>query len=448
MTDTLATKLATPVPRYTSYPTAPHFHAGVDQATYEGWLAQLPGDARLSLYLHLPFCDRLCWFCGCHTKQVNRYNPVTQYLKALYVEIDRIGAAAGSRPVTALHWGGGSPSLLHGDDVEAVAARLRAAFNVTADAEFSVELDPSDMDASKFDGWAAAGMTRASIGVQDFDPRVQEAINRIQSFEHTRFVVDNVRQRGVDSVNIDMLYGLPFQTIAGATETASLVASLRPDRVALFGYAHVPWIKKHQTMIDETALPGAEERFAQARAAAAVLRDAGYVSIGFDHFALPHDSMALASAAGTLQRNFQGYTVDQHDALIGLGASAIGRLPQGYIQNVVATHDYQRRSLAGEGTVARGVAFTPDDVMRGHVIERVMCDFTLDFKDLRNRFGAAAEPVIASAIAFAIADNDGLVSLLPGIMTVTDAGRPFVRNVAAIFDAYLPQDTARYSRAI
>ncbi|MGV8954426.1 MAG: oxygen-independent coproporphyrinogen III oxidase [Cypionkella sp.] len=448
MTNALVATLTQAVPRYTSYPTAPHFHAGIDQRQYEGWLGELPAEARVSLYLHLPFCDRLCWFCGCHTKQINRYAPVTQYLSALSAEIAHIGALVGDRPVTAVHWGGGSPSMLSAPDIAAVTALLRRSFNVTDTAEFSVELDPNDMDATKFDAWAAAGLTRASIGVQDFDPRVQQAINREQSFAQTKTVVDAMRSRGVTSINIDMLYGLPHQTITGAADTARQVASLQPDRVALFGYAHVPWIKKHQSMIDTATLPDNQARFAQATVAADVLRANGYVNIGFDHFALPHDAMALAAEAGTLHRNFQGYTVDQHDALIGLGASAIGRLPQGFVQNVVATGDYQRRALACDGTIARGLALTPEDILRGHAIERLMCDFELDFAALRRQFGAAAEPVICQAVTFAMEDTLGLATLRPGALVMTKAGRPFVRNVAAQFDAYLADDTARYSKAV
>lgn len=441
-------RLLKPVPRYTSYPTAPHFHHGVGQAQYETWLAALSPDARVSLYLHLPFCDRLCWFCGCHTKQVNRYDPVATYLEALGREVGRIGGIVGNRPVTAVHWGGGSPSLMTPDDIVRMGTELREAFALVPEVEFSVELDPNDMDEARFDAWAAAGMTRASIGVQDFDPQVQAAINRIQTFEQTRGVVEAVRRRGVGSVNIDMLYGLPHQTTEGAVETARQVRSLRPDRVALFGYAHVPWMKKHQTMIDEQALPDATERERQSIAAAAVFTEAGYERVGFDHFALPSDAMAVAARSGQLGRNFQGYTADRHDALIGLGASAIGHLPQGYVQNVVATHEYQRRVLAGEGATDRGVEFTPDDRVRGFAIERLMCRFELDFDELRRRFGPLASPVIEDAIAVALKDKDGLVFLEPGRLAVTEGGRPFVRTVASGLDAYLQGDTARYSRPV
>ena len=448
MSEHLAMKFTKPVPRYTSYPTAPHFHAGVDQAQYETWLRELPADGEVSLYLHLPFCDRLCWFCGCHTRQTNRYSPITAYLEALGAEIASVGALVGSRPVTAVHWGGGSPSLLSAEDIRRTATHLRRHFALSDTVELSVELDPSDMTADKYDAWADAGMSRASIGVQDFDPKVQAAINRIQTYEQTRHVVESVRAVGVRSVNVDMLYGLPHQTVAGAADTARQVASMRPERVALFGYAHVPWMKKHQGMIDETALPGSLERYRQCQAATDVLLAEGYQKVGFDHFAVPDDKLAIASRAGTLRRNFQGYTVDGHDALIGLGASAIGRLPQGYVQNVVATHEYQRRANEGVTAIERGVALTADDRVRGYAIERLLCDFSLDFTDLRERFGEIAEPVVQDAVAVALEDGNGTTRLLPGRLEVTDIGRPFVRTVAAALDAYLDVGGARYSKAV
>lgn len=448
MSEELAIKLNKPVPRYTSYPTAPHFHAGIDQGQYETWLGELPDDARISLYLHLPFCDRLCWFCGCHTKQINRYSPITTYLDALAAEIERVGMLVGRRPVTAVHWGGGSPSLLNESDIARTNQLLRGAFAFAPELEFSVELDPNDMSDDKYAAWAAAGLTRASIGVQDFDPKVQAAINRIQTYEQTRHVVESVRAVGVRSLNIDMLYGLPHQTVAGAAETARQVASMRPERVALFGYAHVPWMKKHQSMIDEKALPDALERYRQSQAAAAELLALGYERVGFDHFALLHDSLAMACRSGRLHRNFQGYTTDEHDALIGLGASAIGRLPQGYVQNTVSTHEYQRLALEGRGVIARGVALTSDDCVRGYAIERLLCDFHLDFADLRHRFGAAAEPVVEDAVAVALNDEHGIARLLPGRLEVTDRGRAFARTVAAGLDAYLQVGAARYSQAV
>lgn len=445
----LVEKYSKPVPRYTSYPTAPHFHPGIGNNQYQAWLAAVPEGAHLSLYIHIPYCDRLCWFCGCHTKQVLRYEPIAKYLTSLRAEIEAVAARlAGKGRVTALHFGGGSPTMVAPDDLAALNRLLRSRFDFSDDAEISVEIDPSDMTPEKTQALAAIGMTRASLGVQDFDIKVQEAINRLQSFEQTRDVVEAVRAAGVRSVNLDVLYGLPHQTIDSVLRTVDQVLSLRPDRIALFGYAHVPWLKKHQTMIDESALPGVQSRFEQARAAAEAITAAGYRAIGIDHFALPGDSLARAAEAGTLQRNFQGYTADRHDALIGLGASAIGRLPQGYVQNIVATEDY-RRSVAQSGTAAvRGIALSDEDGLRGFVIERLMCDFAIDLAALRDRFGRAAEPVIAEALLMLASDADGLLSRVGERLQVTERGKPFVRAIAAGFDAYLLEGGARYSIAV
>lgn len=401
------------MPRYTSYPTAPQFHPGIDAGTYGRWLSELHDGQTLSLYLHIPYCDRLCWFCACHTKQTLRYEPITTYLAALKREIEAVGRRVSNGvKVRAVHFGGGSPTMLKPEDMLGLMAALRSAFTFADDAEIAVEMDPNDLDEARYDALAEIGLTRASLGVQDFDPAVQTAINRLQSFEQTRSVVDAVRERGVQSVNCDLLYGLPYQTIASLERTVSDIVSLRPDRIALFGYAHVPWMKKHQTMIPEEALPDIGERFRQTNHATELLLAAGYEAIGIDHFALPQDRLAVASREGRLRRNFQGYTDDAADALIGLGASSIGFLPQGYVQNMPATAGYQRMveeggsgeaglaagSNAGLATV-RGIELTCDDRMRAQVIEKIMCSFGFDFLPLRAEFGEAAEAVIAEARA-------------------------------------------------
>jgi oxygen-independent coproporphyrinogen-3 oxidase len=438
-----------PAPRYTSYPTAPHFHGGIDAATYARWLAALPAGSTASLYLHVPYCDRLCWFCACHTKHTLRYEPVARYAKALCTEIATVGAALRGRvDVTAVHFGGGSPTILDPTDMKRVDAALRAAFALRPDAEISIEIDPNEMGEDRFDALAAIGMTRASLGVQDFDPVVQKAINRDQSFETTRRAVEAVRRRGAASVNLDVLYGLPHQTGASLSDTIAQVLALAPDRIALFGYAHVPWFKKHQQMIDETVLPGPQARLDMAALAAEMISRAGYVAIGLDHFALASDPMAVALADGSLARNFQGYTVDAADALVGLGASSIGRLPQGYVQNVTATADYEKRVLSGGLAVTRGIEFAPQDRVRGWVIERLMCDFGFSRGELVRRFGAEAGAVIEEADGFAASDPDGVFVRQDDRYLVTAAGRPFVRSVAARFDAYLKTGTARHSAAV
>lgn len=449
MNRNLVEKYSAPVPRYTSYPTAPHFHDDVSAETYGQWLKELPPGTTGSLYIHIPYCDRLCWFCACHTKHTLQYQPVAHYLQALLREIDTVSELAGDRlTITGLHLGGGSPTLLQAGDIARLGQTLRQRFRFLPDAEISVEMDPNDMSEDRFDALAAIGMTRASLGVQDFDPRVQKAINREQTFDQTRMVVDAVRARGVDSVNLDMLYGLPFQTLETIAETAKQLVSLRPDRIALFGYAHVPWMKKHQTMIDEARLPDMFQRFEQAARAAEIILAQGFEPVGLDHFALPQDRLAVAARAGTVRRNFQGYTVEPADALIGLGASSIGLLPQGYVQNMPATAEYERRVLGGALAAVRGFALQPMDRVRSWTIERLMCDFSLSKSALLARFGALAHPVIADAEHLAATDRDGLFVRVGDRFVVTPRGRIFVRSLAARFDAYLGQGAARHSLAV
>jgi oxygen-independent coproporphyrinogen-3 oxidase len=449
MHDALVERLSAPVPRYTSYPTAPHFNESIDADVYARWLGALDAKNRLSLYVHVPYCDRLCWFCACHTKQTLRYEPVAAYLKGLSAEIAAIGGRVSRDvPVTALHFGGGSPTLLRPDDMVALKACLAENFAFSAGAEISVEMDPNDLDDARHDALAEIGMTRASLGIQDFDPTVQKAINRIQTFEQTRGVVEAARARGVRSVNCDILYGLPHQTVETLAQTVLAVISLAPDRIALFGYAHVPWMKKHQTMIDEAALPGVVARFDQMQMAAEMLVGAGYEAIGIDHFALPTDRLAIAARNGTLRRNFQGYTDDAADALIGLGASSIGQLPQGYIQNMPATGDYLRR--VGEGGLAavRGYSFTAEDRGRAWVIERVMCDFGFSFVDITARYPELAGTIRSEALQFVASDKDGLTRIEGGRFMLTATGRPFARTVAAVFDAHLASGRGRHSVAV
>lgn len=438
-----------PAPRYTSYPTAPHFHAGIDGEVYARWLRQLTPGQTLSLYIHIPWCDRLCWFCGCNTKQTLKYEPLKTYLAALENEMETISGLIdpGCR-VTALHLGGGSPTMLHPDDMISLNQMLRSRFDFDPDAEISVEMDPNDLTAEKYDALAEIGMTRASIGVQDFDERVQKAINREQTFEQTREVVEQVRARGVRSVNCDVLYGLPHQTRHSVDRTIKQVLSLKPDRIALFGYAHVPWMKTHQKMIDEQALPDLTERFAQMNRAASSLTSAGYTAIGIDHFALPADSLAIAAASGTMRRNFQGYTSDTADALIGLGASSIGQLPQGYVQNQPSTGEYQRQVNLGNLPVVRGFELSTEDRIRARIIELLMCDFAFSFATIRHEFGGAAESILDEAEYLAGSDTDGMVGLSGGLFQITPKGRPFVRSVASAFDGYFGTGVARHSLAV
>ncbi len=449
MENSLLAKYSGAVPRYTSYPTAPHFHEDIDCGKYAQWLQAITGKERISLYIHIPYCDRLCWFCACHTKHTLKYEPIAIYLESLKKEIEAVGALVSrDAAVTAVHFGGGSPTMVRPDDLIDLMAALRSAFRFADDVEISVEMDPNDLDEPRYDALAAIGMTRASLGVQDFHPEVQKAINRIQTFEQTKSVVEAVRARGVHSVNCDILYGLPYQTETTVAETVKDILSLAPDRIALFGYAHVPWMKKHQTMIKEEVLPGLEERFAQMSLAASMLVAAGYEPVGIDHFALPSDRMAIAAREGRLRRNFQGYTDDAAEALIGLGASSIGQLPQGYVQNMPATGEYQRMADAGGLTAVRGIAVSDDDRLRRRVIEEIMCRFTVSFPELQSEFGNAVDDIVAEARAFAQSNQDRICLIEDDHFVITEAGRPFARTIAAVFDSYLSNGKGRHSIAV
>lgn len=441
----LAARHAAPTPRYTSYPTAPHFNESVGPDRAADWIRDLPDAAALSLYVHIPFCRALCWYCGCSTMVANGHGPVRGYLGALDREMVQVAdLLGGPRRVTHLHWGGGSPNTLTPDEIVALAARMRALFTLDPEAEFAVEIDPRYMDAARAHALAAAGVNRVSIGVQDFDPEVQAAINRRQPFEMTRRVVAELREAGLEAINVDLVYGLPHQTPERLARTLDQALSLEPERVAVFGYAHLPAKIGRQRLIDEAVLPDAAARLELAGMIAERLLRAGHVRIGLDHFARPSDPLARAS----VKRNFQGYTVDAAEALIGLGASAISRLPQGYAQNAVSVADYEKRVARGGLATARGRALTDDDRMRAHVIERLMCDLRFSEADLDARFGPAARPLIEQARRLGDEDADGLIAPTPDGFRVTERGRPFVRSVCARFDAYLDTSAARHAQGV
>lgn len=447
----IARLTARPVPRYTSYPTAPHFHAGIRAGEYGQWLENLPESADLSLYMHIPFCDSLCWFCGCHTRITRRYEPVELYLGGL---IREIGMVAGSVPnratVSHVHWGGGSPTMLSAEDIRRLGTATREAFTLNPNCEFAVEIDPRGLDQARIDALAETGLTRVSLGVQDFDAQVQWAINREQSFEETQHVAEAFRAHGVRSLNIDAIYGLPYQTEARLLATLEKVVLLDPDRIALFGYAHVPWMKKHQEMIPPESLPGIEERFVQAESAACFLAQNGYIRVGIDHFAKPSDALAIATRLGRLRRNFQGYTVDPADALIGFGASAISSLPQGYVQNEPTTGRYLALVAEGKLPTARGVALTAEDRLRRAVIEALMCRMELDERvlALSGALEALKAEIRAEMDDFPDEMRRGWVKRTRDGLIVTEAGRPFLRLIAARFDAYLAGTAGRHSVAV
>lgn len=448
---TLIARYDTRVPRYTSYPTAPHFSAAVDAPIYRTWLGEIAEASPVSLYLHVPFCERLCHYCGCHTTAINHLEPVLAYTETLLAEIALLGAALGkNRPVVHhVAWGGGTPTIMPPERMRAVMDALRNWLPFSPDAEISVEIDPCTAREDVLDGLAAMGCTRASIGVQDLNPVVQQAVNRLQSREITLGCVEGLRARGITRINIDLMYGLPYQTHDSIRETVALCGEFAPDRVAVFGYAHVPWMAKQQILLPEEALPGAEERWAQMQATEDALLARGYLPIGLDHYARPDDPLAHAAASGHLHRNFQGYTTDTAPVLLGLGASSIGSLPQGYAQNASAVPLWRDAVRAGHLPIARGIALSEQDRLRRDIIETLMCWGHVDLPAIAARHGADPAPLARDATdRLAAMAADGLLDWDGQRITMHPQARPFVRNAAACFDTYLQPGQARHARAV
>lgn len=428
------------LPRYTSYPPANRFHGGIGPSAVNAELRALPPASTLSLYVHIPFCQKLCWYCGCHTSVPTQADPVDSYIDALEAEIGQVAAQLpAGLMVGHLHFGGGSPDILTPLQIDRLFAALRKHFAFGRYAEIATEADPRGLSPAVIEAFARNGLTRTSLGVQVLDPGVQQRINRIQPRESIETAIENLRRAGVEGINVDMMYGLPGQTLDHVVETATFAAMQDVDRVAVFGYAHVPWMKKHQKGIDTAELPGGEARFRQAEAAARTLEQAGYLPIGFDHFAAPGDSMATAERRGELRRNFQGYTDDDAVALIGFGASAISSLPGMIYQNVADTTRYREALSERRSPVVRGVALSESDMQVARTIERLMCDFTVELPQ-----ALLQDP--PERLTHAI--KGGLAELSGRTLSVTAQGRPYVRNVAACFDPDLAPQPGRHSLAI
>jgi oxygen-independent coproporphyrinogen-3 oxidase len=441
--------LSARVPRYTSYPTAPHFHAGIDSHTYGAWLKSVSPDQQLSLYIHIPFCSALCWFCGCHTTAVASYKPVSDYCDLLLREIALVAQALNTRRgVSHIHWGGGSPSKLHTRDILRIDNAIRTHFQVADDADAAVEIDPRGLEAGTVQAFRQAGVTRASIGLQDCDPKVQRAINRLQDDDETIQAISLIRDAGISSLNIDLVYGLPHQTIESWRKTVDFALQLNPDRLAVFGYAHVPHLKKHQALIDEASLPDVALRFQLAELAREIFCANGYVAVGLDHFAKPGDDLALAAAQGTMARNFQGYTTDSAPVLVGLGASAISALPQGYAQNVPTVPAYRALLQNDELPVGRGVELHARDCARRAIIERLMCDLRVDLGQVSARYGAETVDLSKALETLAPMAAKGIVHFGEGTLTIAPAWRSATRLVCAAFDDYLASDAIRHTTSI
>lgn len=429
-------------PRYTSYPTAPMFNAEVTSEIYGKWLGELSADATLSLYLHIPYCKSICLYCGCHTFATRKEAPVLDYAETLIKEIALVASRTKARKVKSIAWGGGTPNILSPSTFLKITNAIKSHFDLSEIDEHAVEMDPRLLNDEHIAAFVTAGVNRASLGVQDMNHHVQKAIGRVQDLSLVKRATKKLRAAGIDSINMDLIYGLPEQSLEDAINSAKIAASLKPSRLAVFGYAHVPWFKKRQRLINAAVLPQTSLRYDQAMGIKAALEALDYVAIGFDHFARSNDPLAVAALNKTVKRSFQGYSCETSDAIIGLGCSSISTLPQGYVQNNPEPGAWARAIEAGEFAVVRGVATNNDDKKRREIIDRLLGDFEVNLAD----FGGA-ESFLAELSNLAAEEGD-LAKIEGEIVKVTEKGKPFVRLVAQHFDAYLAGSSAKHSRVI
>lgn len=448
----LVRKYDRPGPRYTSYPTAPHFTEAFTGAEWERHIeeANRTADRPLSLYFHIPFCDTLCWFCGCNMLVSRRREPIDEYVGYLYREMDLYARRIHpDREVVQVHFGGGTPTHLTPAQIRDVGRRIRETFRVAPDAEISVEMDPRGLTGDHIAALRDAGFNRASLGVQDFDPRVQQAINRVHDARLVGQVVQWVKEAGFESLNLDLIYGLPHQSVATFADTIDTVLAFEPNRLAVFSYAHVPWMKAHMKLIRTEDLPAPEAKLGMLKLITETLGAHGYEYIGMDHFAREDDELTRAQREGTLQRNFQGYSTRAGTDIHAFGMSSISQLPRAYAQHVKDLPRYYAEVEAGRFPLERGITLTDEDVERRTVIMRLMCDMGLDYArlgaDLGIDFTARYGEEIASLDEF---EEDGLIRRLDDRLEVTPMGRLFIRNLAMTFDGRLAHDHARYSRTV
>lgn len=438
----LLKKYDRPGPRYTSYPTAPLFNESFGADDYRRAIAdsnQFDSKSDLSLYFHFPFCDTLCYFCGCTMMVTRDRHRIEEYLVYLKKEIDLVAPLiAPKRRVTQVHWGGGTPTHLTPDQLDDIAEYIKAAFRIDPEVEMSVEIDPRELTQGHLDVLRRAGFNRLSMGIQDFDPNVQEAVNRIQSEELISTVHTWATALAFESINFDLIYGLPFQTLRSFKNTIDTVLKYKPDRIAVFNYAHVPWMKPHQKLIHPEDLPTADQKLQILKSTIEELTSHGYVYIGMDHFARPEDELSRAQREKSLYRNFQGYSTKSGADLYGFGMSSISHFGGIYAQNCKTLQEYYAALDQGKLATHVGYRMTKDDQIRKHVIMRLMCDLELDKMDVERQFNIEFDEYFEDAIrqlrAFV---DDGLVDITPESLKIKGSGRLLLRNIAMCFDAYL-----------
>ncbi|MEZ4751628.1 MAG: oxygen-independent coproporphyrinogen III oxidase [Bdellovibrionota bacterium] len=448
---TLFMKYSRPGPRYTSYPTAPHWSDEIGVETYKETLRTSDPSVPLALYAHIPFCESLCYYCGCNIKITHDAAVSNPYVDALIAEIDSVSEALGSRRhLSQISWGGGTPTFLPVAEIQRLQRHTLRHFDLEDDAEVSIEIDPRVTSQEQLRTLRQEGFNRVSLGVQDFDPEVQQAVNRIQSPEMTQEMLEFCRSLGYRGINFDLIYGLPFQTLDRFTKTIDRVIGMRPDRIALYNYAHLPSLRPHQRILEKNPMPQVEERVAIFTLAYEQLLAAGYVAIGMDHFALPDDELSLALNRGTLYRNFMGYTVKRGTHLLGIGASAIGEINGGFFQNLREVGPYQRAVHQDGFATFRGCLLSDDDRRRKWIIQNLMCRFEVPFTLYRQQFDEDFEVRYDEELnALEELDQDGLLERDASCVRCTPLGRLFVRNAAMVFDSYLKNEkTTAYSKTL
>ena len=426
------------VPRYTSYPAAPHFSPKINAAIYQDWLKNLPQNESLSLYLHIPFCQQMCWYCGCYTKITKKYAPVEDYAALLLREIRMISEILGSkRRVKHIHFGGGSPTILLPQTFSEIMTEVQKNFLVEPYAEIAIEVDPRSVNEEKIAAYAKAKVNRVSIGVQDFDLEVQRAINREQSFEMVYDVIKLFRKYGIDNINLDLIYGLPKQNVESMKRNIDFALLLNPSRIALFSYAHVPWLKKHMRLINEAEMPSALEKLEIYHEMSSKLREAGFVSIGLDHFAKAEDDLARMFFGKNLKRNFQGYSSDSAAHIIGFGASSIGYLyNKGYVQNSAEFGEYKAKILAQELPIAKGYEFCDDDILRKKLIDHLMCYMAIDLDEFCLANNLPSSFFDEEKARIAALEKEGFLSIRNNLIAIDANAAQIVRVVSSFFDKY------------
>lgn len=441
-------------PRYTSYPTAVQFHEGFNADSYRQHALASNAEARpLSLYVHIPFCDTVCFYCACNKVATKDRSKAAPYLQGLAQELALQGALFDrARPVTQLHWGGGTPTFISHQEMQQLMQLIGQHFQLLTDdsGEYSIEIDPREASADSIRILRELGFNRLSLGVQDFEDSVQKAVNRIQTAEQTLRILEAARQQNYKSISVDLIYGLPLQTVASFQRTLEQVLTLKPDRLSVFNYAHLPNLFKPQRRIDDNALPSPAEKLAILQQTIETLTGAGYVYIGMDHFARPDDELAIAQRNGTLYRNFQGYATHANCDLIGLGITSIGKVGPSYSQNVKTLDEYYARLANNELPIFRGVSLTEEDILRREVITQLICHFELNIRQIEQQFNVSFQSYFATEwTQLAALKADGLIEYDADKITILPAGRLLVRNICMIFDAYLAQQQAqRFSKVI